>query len=344
MKPSIKKRRRAVTLDDIARLAGLSRSSVSAVINGKKVRESTRRRVLECIRQTDYQAGVISRALLTELSEMVIVLVSGKNSVYSNMVATGINQVLKKGYYVLYHNVGLENEEDVESIKVLQEYRPAGYLLLRGAEGLNAQLAKIIARENIPFVIIGMLGTVDAFAVGVDESRAMESLTDFVLQKGHQRLAYLSGPPFSPASQARKMGFLASLVKNGLPMENVVFGQTQSDANSGYHAARALLTATRPRPTAILCFNDMTALGVYKAAAELNLQIPEDISVAGFDGLDLGEYVLPPLTTVSIRPERLGRQSAELLLSILRTGSPRGFTAQLVEPEIVARASVAPLG
>lgn len=332
-----------MTVEDIAQTCGLSRASVSAVLNGKrKVKDSTRARVLECIRQTGYQSGIISRALMAELSEMIVVLVPGAVGAFADMVFQSVNDILApEGYHVLLHLVRSENEDDPESLRSLEEYRPGGYLLFRGAEGHDGQIVKRIKEAGVPYVIVGgIYDLVESHCVGIDERRAMEVATDYAIEMGHRRLAYLCGSPFSSSSQERKMGFFASVVKNGLATENISFADTDTSSKSGYEAAMKVLTSGQPRPTAVLCFNDMVALGVYQAAFELSLKIPDDLSVVGFDGLDLVDRLGPPLTTVDIHPRQMGMRSAELLLKAIRKEISRGVMTDCLEPDIRIRKSV----
>ena len=133
------KPRRSITTSEIARLSGVSRSTVSAVLNGKRnVRQSTRRKVLECIRQQNYESGMIARTLVGELSRMVAVLAPNLGTPYHMMTFRGINDVMvARGYHILFHNVRPEDQEDPETLASLHAYRPAGYIILRGAEGVH---------------------------------------------------------------------------------------------------------------------------------------------------------------------------------------------------------------
>jgi DNA-binding LacI/PurR family transcriptional regulator len=334
--------RRSITTNEIARLSGVSRSTVSAVLNGKRnVRESTRRRVLECIRHENYQSGMIAKTLVVELSRMVAVLASNLGSPFHMMMFRGINAVLEtEGYHILFHNVRPEDQADPETLVSLHAYRPAGYIILKGAEGLTGEHAREIAGQGIPLVTQGKLDGIETHSVNFDNRAGMRLATNHVIENGHRRVGHLAGPTFSQGAKERKLGFIESLIEHDIPVSDALIVDAGETAAAGYQAARDMLRNPETRPTALLCFNDMVAMGVYRAAHELSLEIPGDLSVVGFDGIDFAELFGPPLTSVDILPEVLGRQVAELLLRIIRNQTGRGVVTQWIEPRLVQRGSV----
>jgi LacI family transcriptional regulator len=273
---------------------------------------------------------------------MVAVLAPNIGSPYHMMVFRGISEVLvHHGYHILFHNVRAEDQDDPQTLQSLQAYRPAGYIILRGAEGRDAAHARVILDENVPLVTVGQLEHLNTDSISKDERAAMKIVTDYVLQQGHHRLAYLAGPSFSVGTKRRQMGFVESLIEHDIPLSDAIMVNTEETATSGYRAALELLQGDRQsKPTAIICFNDMVAMGVYRAANELGLKIPNDISVAGFDGIDFAALLGPPLTSVDIAPRRSGEMAAELLVQIIRNERPRGTTVQWIEPKLLERASV----
>lgn len=333
---------RNITTSEIARLCGLSRSTVSAVINGKrKVRESTRRKVLNCIREQNYETGMISKALVGELSRMIAVLAPNLGSPFQMMVFRGLNEVLDAaGYHVLVHNVRTEDQSDPETIAGLHAYRPAGFIILKGAEGLGGEHAIQVIQKDIPLVTQGSIEGVQTHTVCFDNRAGMKHATDYVIKQGHTRLGHIAGPTFSQAARERKLGFIESLIEHDIPVSDSIIVDARADADPGYQAALSILGDTRPRPTALLCFNDLMAMSVYRAAHELSLEIPRDLSVVGFDGIDFVELLGPPLTSVDISPELLGRKAAELLLKVIRGEIGSGYETVSVGTSLIERASV----
>lgn len=339
------RKRRTITTSDIARLTGLSRTTVSAVLNGKRnVRESTRAKVMNCIRENNFNPGLIARTLVGELSQIVAVLASAVGSPFQMMMFRGINSVLEREqYHLLFHNVKPEDQDDPETLASLMAYRPAGYIILKGAEGRSSVHARRIAEEGIPLVSHGRLEGLETHSVNFDNRRGMRLMADYVMDRGHRRVAHLAGPIFSQGAKERKLGFMESLVEHHVPYNEGQIVDAGETAAEGYLAARELLKDPKKRPTAIVCFNDMVAMGVYRAAHELGLDIPRDLSVTGFDGVELTEMMWPPLTTLNIFPETLGQKSAELLLKVIRNQVGRGFVTEWVDVELIERGSVRPL-
>lgn len=342
MEKAASKPKRGITTSEIARLSGVSRSTVSAVLNGKRnVRESTRRKVLECIRQQNYDSGMIAKTLVGELSRMVAVLAPNIGSPFQMMFFRGANEVLgAEGYHILFHNVRSEDQEDLETLASLQAYRPAGYIALKGSEGPQSEHVRKIVEEGIPLVSEGWIEGCETHSVRFDNRGSMKRATDYVISRGHRRLGHVAGPTFSFGAKERKLGFIESLIENDLSVSDAVIVDAGETAAAGYTAALGILKQAESRPTALVCFNDMVAMGVYQAAHELSLEIPEDLSVMGFDGIDFAELLGPPLTTMSIFPTELGRQAAELLVQVIRNETGRGFAIRWVETQLVERHSI----
>ena len=341
MKEKNSKARHAIT-SEIARLSGVSRSTVSAVLNGKRsVRESSRTKVVECIRARNYDLGMISRTLVGEMSHTVAVLASDLGSQFHAMLFGGISDVLQKhGYHILFHNTRSEDQVDPQVLATLHAYRPAGYIILKGAEGLGGEHAKKIIADGTPLVTQGLIEDAQTNAVEFDNRLGMRVATDYVISKGHRRLGHIAGPVFSRGAKFRKLGFIESLVNHEIPMSGALIVDAGETAVAGYQAALRMLRKTENRPTALLCFNDMCAMGVYRAAHELNLDIPADLSVVGFDGIDFTALMAPPLTTVDIFPVKLGEEAAELLIRVIKNQTGRSCVTNWLEPRLIERDSV----
>ena len=339
------KSKRNITTSEIARLSGVSRSTVSAVLNGKRnVRESTRRKVLDCIRQQNYESGMIARTLVGELSRMVAVLAPNLGSPYHMMTFRGINEVLvSQGYHLLFHNVRPEDQEDPETLASLKAYRPAGYIILRGAEGPHGEHAREIVKEGLPMVTMGTLEGIETHAVTFDNRAGSRLATDYVIGQGHRSLAYLAGPSFSIGAKQRQVGFVESLIHHDIHVSHTIIAEAGETPADGYRAALEILREPDKRPTALVCFNDMVAMGVYRAAHELGLSIPEDISVVGFDGVDFAALLGPPLTSVDIFPGESGEKAADLLVRVIKNETGRSPVVQVIEPKLIERASVRPV-
>jgi DNA-binding LacI/PurR family transcriptional regulator len=287
---------------------------------------------------------MIAKSLVGELSRMVAVLASSIGSPFHMMFFRGVNEVLgREGYHILFHNVRPEDQEDPETLASLRAYRPAGYIVLKGAEGPRAEHAREILEEDVPMVMEAAPEGVETHCVTFNNRAAMRLAADYVIERGHCRLGHIAGPTFSFGAKERKMGFVESLIEHDIPVSDAVILDAGETAAAGYEAAQEMLRNASERPTAVLCFNDMVAMGVYRAAHELGLDIPGDLSVVGFDGIDFAELLGPPLTSVDIFPETLGKKAAELLVKVIRNEVGRGPVTEWVDPRLIERGSVCTL-
>lgn len=336
------KPRRTITTSEIAQLCNVSRTTVSAVLNGKRnVRESTRSKILECIREHNYDSGMISKSLLGELSHMVAVLATDLANPFNMTVFRGIEAVLgTQGYHILFHKVHQEREADPELMESLHSYRPAGYMILRGAEGFEGEHARRIAAEGVPLVSLGQVQGTTCHSVRYEKRTAIGIATDYVIRCGHRRLGHVAGPAGSYGARERQLGFVESLINHDVRVSDSVIVDAGENATEGYEAALKILRDPATRPTALVCFNDMVAMGVYRAANELSIDIPGELSVTGFDGLEFTALLGPPLTTVDIHPHELGVRMAELLLRVLRNQVGEETVTEWVQPTLVERESV----
>ncbi|MCX5768849.1 MAG: LacI family DNA-binding transcriptional regulator [Candidatus Hydrogenedentes bacterium] len=150
----------------------------------------------------------------------------------------------------------------------------------------------------------------------------------------------MAGPGGTAGAKERQLGFVESLITHDVRVSDSTIMDAGETATEGYEAALELLKDPARRPSAVVCFNDMVALGVYCAAHELSLEIPVDLSVTGFDGLDFTELLGPPLTTVDIHAGQLGQEMAGLLLKVIRGEAGEEKITEWVEPALVVRGSV----
>jgi DNA-binding LacI/PurR family transcriptional regulator len=273
---------------------------------------------------------------------MIAVLTPEIGNPYHYMVFQGINKVLEtQGYHMLFHSVQHEDKEDPETLANIRAYRPAGYIVLRGAEGPRGIHARQIAEEGVPLVGVGKLVGIETNAIVFENRLPMKLGTDYVIELGHRRLAHLAGPNYAPLeANDRQLGFVESLLAHDIRLSDALIAYAGETAPTGYQAALDVLRNPETRPTAVLCFNDIVAMGVYRAAHELGLDIPRDLSVVGFDGIEVGELMGPPLTTIDIFPKLLGENAAELLLQVIRNETGRSPVMIEVEPKLLERASV----
>ncbi len=332
-----------VTITELARLCGVSRSTVSAVLNGKPgVREKTRQKVLGCIREHNYERGLVAKALVSELSRMIGVLIPDIRHRFYTEVLSGISAVLEsQGYNILYHRAVPHGNGYRQRLAAIKAHRPAGSIIVKGTHARSAEDIEGILETGTPLVTVERIEGIETHAVCYDNRRAARLAPDYVFDMGHRRVTYLAGSAPWGASKERKLGFMESLVEHELDFDgSMTMEISEPSEEGGYKATLKVLSDPETRPTALVCFNDLTAMGAYRAAYELGLRIPDDVSVIGFDGIDFCETLGPPLTTVSIFPEKLGRAAAELLLEVIQRDNRGGVLTREIEPKLIERQSV----
>jgi DNA-binding LacI/PurR family transcriptional regulator len=330
-----------VTMKEIAERAQVSIGTVSHVVNGTSpVREKLRSRVLEVIANLGYQPSALARALRRDSTNMLGMVIPDITNPFFPGVVRGVEDVaFKKSYRVILCNTDNDPSKEKAYIDELRSYRPAGLLIIPAAErGLSSELGYSIP-QGIPLIFLDrrpMDWKGDAVIVA-NEDGAFQA-TQHLLKMGHTRLAMLSGPPHVAVAGQRLAGFRRALAKHKVAILPEYVQETRFDRDSGYRSALRLLNML-PRPTAIFAANDMVALGALLAIRELGLHCPNDVSLIGFDDLELGMFTDPALSSVHQSGYQMGATAARILLE--RIAGKKGRPQQIVLPtELRIRNSV----
>ena len=329
------------TIKDVAALAGISYTTVSHVVNKTRpVSEPVRVKVEAAIKQLDYVPSAVARSLKAKTTATIGLLVPNSLNPYFAELARGIEDYCERnGYCVILCNSDDNAEKQRSYLRVLLEKRVDG-LIVTSVGGDDSGLAAGLSAVRTPMVIVDRgLHEVSADLVCIDHEQGGYLATQHLLELGHRDIACISGPRHTHVAQLRMDGYRRALGERGLrPAANRVM---HSDFTSpgGYRAAVQLL-AGEP-PSAVFAANDMIGLGVLRAAAEQGIRVPDELSVIGFDDIELSRYVYPALTTVGQRIGELGEVAAERLLARI-AGSPGAApTRHVIAPQIVVRESTA---
>lgn len=323
------------TLSRIAADAEVSTSTVSKVLNGRTgVSEATRARVEALLHRHGYQRrGIRDPAPLIEL------VVARFSSPWALQILRGVQQVTQAdGLGVVVTESGDHYAPGPEWIDGVMRRNPVGVVLVLSGVS-RAQRQQLQARD-IPFVVVDPVGDPGPGVPSVGSANWHGGLiaTRHLLSLGHRRIGMIGGPVEMLCSRARLSGFRAAMDEADVPVcdELIVAGDFERDC--GLDLGRELLD--RPdRPTAIFVANDIMAFGVYEAARQAGLSIPEDLSVIGYDDLDVAEWAGPPLTTIRQPLAEMGRQAAQIVLTLDETTrTPRVELAT----DLIIRASTAP--
>ena len=329
------------TIKDVAALAGISYTTVSHVVNKTRpVSEEVRLKVEAAIKSLDYVPSAVARSLKAKTTATIGLLVPNSLNPYFAELARGIEDYCERnGYCVILCNSDDNPDKQRSYLRVLLEKRIDG--LIVASAGGDSGLAQGLAGVKTPMVIVdrGLEG-VDADLVRIDHEYGAYLATRHLLELGHRDIATIGGPASTSVAQMRQAGFARALKEAGVEVAPSRMLESDFTSTGGYNAASILLE--RNPPSAIFAGNDMIGIGVLRAAAERNVRVPAELSVIGFDDIQMSRYVYPALTTVGQSILQLGEMAAEVLLR--RIATPDQATDQrIVTPSIVLRESTAPL-
>lgn len=333
---------RPVTLKDIAGASGVSRATVSAVLHGKTwVSEATRSRVQEAMRQNGYHHQLVADSLSAHFARMIGVVIGNIHNPFNTELLASLQQTLEAaGYFVIQHTTDESFESEVKAVQALGAYELGGYVIAAVQEDRPHDHLRELVDSGKLLVAIGAIPDLETHVVDFDDQLGSRLATNHLIEHGHGRIACLAGPSTSSFAKHRIMGYIESLMRHGITVDEHLIIGAGDTLDGGYNAAREALTQRAPRPTALVCFNDLVAMGAYRAAHDLGLSIPQDLSVTGFDDCQFAPVMGPPLTTVATSPDVLGRQIAEIIMAVQESGDPPGYLHRRTQPTLVKRESV----
>ena len=337
-----------VSSKEIAAQAGVSQATVSRVINNQpNVREETRRRVLEVIDELGYVPDASARSLVTQRTTKIGLVVSDiVNPFYPELVESVEAFARDSGYAVLLCNTQRDPSIDEVYARFLIEQRVAGVLFTSVTPQSTAPLQ--FSQASIPVVFTNRyLRDLPVPSVLTDNVGGAYMMTEYLIGLGHSRIAFIRGLPDTTTSQDREEGYRRCLADHGLMIDQTLQEQGDYTRKAAYEATVRLLHASPP-PTAIFCANDYMAFGTLDAAFKLGFRVPEDISVAGFDNIELSSLQTIGLTTVEQPIAEMAHRAMEILLELIEGQAvPYEPWVEVYEPRLVVRKTsgiVAPQG
>ena len=337
------------TIDDVASLAGVGRTTVSRVLNnGPNVRPEVRDKVQRAVEMLDYKVNVQARNLAGGRSRQIALVHASDfdtepNSYYHSGLELGaLRACAARGFQLVSHTINQNAPMPERRILSLIEDGPWDGIILTPPFSDRLDLVEGIRKKSCPVVCISAGKEVQrvAASVGIDDMGAGFEMANHLIDLGHRKFGYIKGLSGHVSAEGRFDGFVRALEAAGIPLENAEVERGNFTFHSGIEGARRLLD--RPnRPTALVCANDDMAAGALLTIHKIGLEIPRDISVTGFDDTPVSEIVWPPLTTVHQPLKAMGQRAVDLIVDAIKAGdaAPKH---EMIAFRLVLRESSAP--
>lgn len=333
--------RKRATINDIARLAGVSKKTVSRVINQSPfVRDETRERIEAVIAEWGYAPDPQARGLAFRRSFLIGMIYDNPNPQYVVNMQLGLLDGLRgSGFELVVHPCDRASPTFLADIRAFVERQKLFGVVLPPSVSEDERVAKLLNEIGCSYIRIASveLDKPENMIVGHDRLGGSQAARH-ILELGHRRIAFISGPETFRSSHERRGGFEDALAEKGMKLGPNDIVQGAYTFESGVACGDELL-ARVPRPTAIFAGNDEMAAGVLQSARKAGLRVPEDLTVVGFDDFQIAQAVWPPLTTVRTPTREIGRMAAEKLIDVERR---EGRDLAKTEPTLVVRQSSGP--
>jgi len=331
-----------VTINDIAELAGVSKSTVSAVLNDNpQIKEETKIRVREVMNKLDYRPNELARSLARKQTKTIGLIIKEIDNPYFAQITSGVyDSANKEGYSVLLGSSELKPLQEQETLNVLLSKKVDGLIISSLRDNGDFSHLFELKHRNIPFVLLDHVEMLQANMIDINNVQASMEAVQYLVKKGHRRIAFLAGPDYSVHSFQRLEGYKLAHLRCNIPFdENLIFA-TGSYLENGIRVGREIAQmSTQKRPTALYCFNDLVAIGSIYSLRQEGLRIPKDIAVVGNDDIPLAKAMFPPLTTVHIPIYEIGQRAAKLLIDQIRQKESPLNKKNILEAHLVERES-----
>ena len=331
-------------MKDIAKLANVSRTTVSFVLNNRtdiKISEATRKKVLDIAKKLDYYPHAIATSLVKKKTRTIgLVLCQELGSVFSDaliaQVLLGVSTVAgMKGYKILLQYI--ENSEKKDTYYHLAREKRIDGVILSGPRSDDTELLKL-KDEDFPIVLIGQVEEDNFSYSDIDNIKAAKKIVCHLISHDHKKIAMITNAPLNyTASKLRLLGYKKALQENSITYNEKLIGIGNFTPQSGFEVMQKLLSLKK-LPTAVFVASDVVAFGVMNAIRKKGMRIPQDIALVGFDNVNLSEYVDPPLTTIDLPGFDIGKNAANLLINIIERNEDK-YEKIILETHMVIRKS-----
>lgn len=338
-------RGQSVTIKDLARIAGVSHTTVSRALNGSDlVKEDTRKKIADLAKKMGYTPNISARSLVTNRSYVLGIfftnLENGTSTSFLTEVVEQTQKMLSSRYSISINSIG-KAMKDIDQFSLsISTYD--GVIVISQSQSDDAFIDEVIS-SGVPVVVLNREindSRVNNYAT--NDFLGSKSITEMAIRMGHRKFALIEGLDIFESTHQRTKGFLRALEDTGIDTQKVVIKHGDYRPKSGNVAMRQILSSG-DIPTCVVCENDDMAVGALDACVELGYKVPEDISVIGFDDMSYAKYLIPPLTTVRKRTSEIVERGVAKLMQLMEEDKEKvenEVEKLVVSSEIIVRSSV----
>ncbi|MHC8380861.1 LacI family DNA-binding transcriptional regulator [Pseudomonas sp. LB3P14] len=318
-----------VTMDDVAKIAQVSTSTVSHVLNGtRKVSPATARAVEMAVQELGYIPNTLARSLARSTTNTIGVAISAlSNQYFSETVHAIETECAKHGIMMLFVDTHDDPEQELRVVKALHHRRVDG-ILLAPSMGQQPLALDYLQANDIPTVLVDRLVAKGFDQVGVENIKSSQALVAHLIGHGHRRIALIAGRPGFSTTDERIEGYQAALMAAGLPFDPVLLVNGESNSEPARVVTRQLLALESP-PTAIMAANNLMTLGAMHALRDANIAVPGQMALVGFDDFDWADFFVPRLTLIAQPVKALGARAVSLLLERIESPERKKQTVRM---------------
>jgi LacI family transcriptional regulator/LacI family repressor for deo operon, udp, cdd, tsx, nupC, and nupG len=333
------------TIGDVAEKAGFSKATVSAVLNdADTVKDSTRRKVNRAIDELNYRPRAAAQnGFQADLNKSIgLIIKESANPYFADVIAGARSRGNEKGYTILSASSEGDYDSEQEIVDVFKNKDVDGLVIIPVLKS-DTDLSYLfeLKRRNFPFVLLEEVQGVQASLVDIDNEGASKMAARHLLDNGHERIVHFAGPEYSMHSRERVRGIRRAFSESPLVFSDDLIVQAGAHLSDGYQTGKnyfADLPADE-RPTGVICYNDLVAIGLMRALRELRIDVPGDVAVIGCDDIELAQYLSTSLTSIRIPKFQMGYRGVDILIDQIESGQTHKQEKIHLDAELVQRES-----